>query len=88
MSYLMLTRVAADPHIILRASACAAAEGIPDQQFWVQAHMWELSAQDGWGDAYAKSDSEEPGADETAITDQMILTAVRAIRTAETPPAE
>lgn len=88
MSYLTLTQVAADPHIILRASACAAAEGIPDPQYWVQDHMWQFSAQPGWGDAYANATGDDPGADETAITDQMILAAVRAVRAAETPPAE
>lgn len=83
MSYLTQTRIAADPHMILRVVACAAGEGIPDPQFWVQERMMQLAVTDGWDEAYARSAADDPGADEAAIDDGMILAAVRALRAAE-----
>lgn len=86
MSYLTLTKIAADPTIILRTAACAAAEGIPDPQFWAQEHMWQIVTQPGWSAAWNGSDSGEPGADEEAITDAMILHAVQAVNGQEATP--
>lgn len=83
MSLLTVTRVAANHFLILRIAACAAREGIPDPQFWAQQRMWRLAAQDGWADAYANSTADDPGEDETAITDTMITDAVRAIWASE-----
>lgn len=90
MSYLTQTRIAADPVMILRAAACAAGEGIPDPRFWAQEAMIHLATTPGWDTAYADSTSEDPGADETAITDDMITGAVQARRAAgaASDPAE
>lgn len=88
MSYLTQTRIAADPNVILRIAACATGEGIPAAQFWVQERMLEFATSSGWGAAYAASEGDDPGADEAAITDQMILGAVRSLRAADTTPPQ
>lgn len=85
MTYLTQTRIAADPHIILRAAACATSVGIPDARFWAQENVMLLAVSPGWVDAYRGSLEEEPGADEDAITDQMILEAVNRIRPEASP---
>lgn len=84
LSYLSQAKLAADQTIILRVTACAVSEGVSDPGYWAQAHAWQFSAQPGWSEAYADSSKEEPGADEDAITDQMILSAVQSLRAAET----
>lgn len=80
MTYLTQTRIAADPNIILRAAACAASIGIPDARFWAQENVMLLAVTPGWVTAYRQSTAEDPGADETAITDQMILEAVEQLK--------
>lgn len=88
MSYLTQATLEGDPILARRIFACAAAEGIPDPMYWVQEHMWRFSTQDGWVDAYTQSVSDNPGADEEAITDAMVLSAVQAVRADEpvSPP--
>lgn len=83
MSLLTVTRVAANHFLILRIAACAAREGITDPQFWAQQRMWTFAVQEGWADAYADSTADDPGEDESAITDAMIIGVVRAIWAAE-----
>lgn len=64
---------------------------LPDGQwtipsYWVQERAWKFSAQPGWVDAYkyaVDSGDEEPGANEGAITDGMILSAVQALMAEE-----
>lgn len=86
MTYLVQTRIAADPHIILRTAACATSIGIPDARFWAQENVMRLAATPGWVEAYRHAAGDEPGADETAVTDSMILAAVQAVSsTAESP---
>lgn len=79
MSYLTQTHIAANPTLILRIAACAASEGIADPRFWAQENMVHLAVTDGWCDEYARSTADDPGADESAITDEMIADAVRAM---------
>lgn len=82
MSYLMQAKLAGDQTILARVTACAATEGVTDPQGWAYQRQWELSAQPGWVDAYASavaSGDSEPGANEAAITDGMILSAVQSI---------
>ncbi|MFD5599913.1 hypothetical protein ACFWHR_07625 [Leucobacter sp. NPDC058333] len=90
MSYWTQAKLASDHSLTLRVHACALNEGIPDPSFWAQQQAWNLSAQPGWDDAYEyalTTDNPDPGADETVITDGMILAAVQALRTKESPPA-
>ena len=88
MSFLMQARLAGDGTVMGRVAACAAAQGIRQPEVWSWGKRWEFSAQPGWAAAFtaaAASEEEDPGADETAITDEMILTAVQALYV---PPPE
>lgn len=83
MSYLIQSSLANDQTIMLRVTACAASQGIADPSFWAQSHMWQLSAEPGWVDVYkyaVDSGDTEPGANEGAVTDGMILAAVQALQ--------
>lgn len=88
MSYLTQARLASDGSLMQRVTACAASVGVADPQFWVQQRAWVLSAQPGWVEAYAGSGESKPGADESAVTDTMILEAVRALRAEEEAAVE
>ena len=91
MSYLTQSQLAGDMHILNRVTACVSREGDQSPTEWAAAHMWQLSAEPGWDAAYASalaSGDENPGANESAVTDGMILAAVQAIRAAETEPEE
>lgn len=79
MSYLVQSRLAADQAIMQRVTACAALEGVEDPSFWVSQRAWKLSAQPGWVEKYAAGGA-SPGANESAITDAMILAAVQTLR--------
>lgn len=94
MSYLTQSRLAADQTLMIRITACAVMEGIENPQAWAFEHAWQLSAEAGWVAAYASAavahaadpaGTPPPGENESAITDQMILAAVQAIRTTEAP---
>lgn len=89
MSYLIQSMLASDMGIRDRITACAATEGIADPFVWTVDRMWQFSAQPGWSSAYASarlshlnnpSSVVEPGVNEAAITDGMILSAVQAVR--------
>lgn len=82
MTYLVQSKITADRIIVSRVAACAEGEGIPDPRFWAQENVIRMAGLDGWVSAYRSSSDEEPGADESAITDEMILAAVRAVFTA------
>lgn len=61
-----------------RIAACIALQDpsvYPAQ--WVQDRSWFFATRPGWAEAWETSEAEEPGTDEAAITDAMILTAVR-----------
>lgn len=80
MSYLVQAQLASDTFILQRVTACVATEGVADPQGWVFRNQWQLSAQPGWVDAYKyaiDSGDENPGANEGAITDSMVLSAVQ-----------
>lgn len=90
MSYLTQSRLAADPAILQRVTACAANEQLESPQSWAFEHAWQLSAQPGWAAAYASAvlahgaDPDTvppPGENEAAITDGMILAAVNTLNT-------
>lgn len=86
MSFRSQADLAVDHHLQRRASACAAREGIPEPEAWALAHSWELSAQPGWDAAYESAvlnGNLSPGNTQNVITDQMILSAVQAIRAKE-----
>lgn len=82
MSYKTQAVLARDEGLISRVTACAATQGIPNPAGWAYNQQWALSSQPGWDAAYASAlaaDTSQPGADESVITDPMILSAVQAI---------
>lgn len=90
MSYSTQAQMARDNALLLRVTACAADENIPNPESWAWAHQWQLSSQPGWDAAYAyalASESENPGDEAGVITDGMILAAVQALRIAESQSA-
>lgn len=86
MTYRAVAAMSTDDNLLARIAAAAVTEGESDPEMWAQDHRWVLAAQPGWGDAYASAlaaHNEDPGNDETVITDAMILSAVQGLRTAE-----
>lgn len=82
MSYLILGKMARDPALLDRVTACAVLEGVTGADQWVRENAWLLSAQPGWVDAYKyaiDSGDDQPGANEGAVTDGMILSAVQTL---------
>lgn len=74
MAYATIAAIQRDGSIRERVAACVVVEGVtssPEQ--WAADHAWELAAQPGWADAWGDAE----GA--AAITDEMILAAVRAL---------
>ena len=96
MTYQTIALIQRDPSIRDRVSACVSKEGVsPSPEQWVADHAWQLAARDGWADeweaakaANTSAENYEPGGDERAITDAMILTAVQEIVAAEAPSGE
>lgn len=83
MAYYDVALLAADYEFARRVTACAA-EQFPnrDPAMWAQENSWRMASQPGFGEAYAyalETGVENPGADESVITDAQILTAVQTI---------
>lgn len=92
MSFNTQAVIAHDPAILRRVSACAASLGIglggdDHPVAWANNNAWMLAVSPGWSEAFAASVAEDPGADEDAITDAMILTAVEALIAAAKHPS-
>jgi hypothetical protein len=86
MSYLTVSRIAADPYMRLRCGACAAVERIPEPENWAFRYSLVLAAQPGWSQAWESAlaaGNPAPGSDAAVITDGMILAAVQAVRSQE-----
>jgi len=89
MAYLDIANMTRSDSLLSRLSAAAASEQesgavlIPDlPEQWVSQHRWQLVAAPGWADAWASavaSDHEDPGADASVITDEMILAQTQAV---------
>lgn len=88
MTYNTIALIQRDPTIRDRVSACVAVERIanPPEQ-WVADRAWQLATQPGWAEAWesavashANDENYSPGADDAAITDGMILSAVQTIQ--------
>lgn len=64
--------------------------GGADGFYWAHTHAYELGSLPDWADAYAASAADDPGGDENAITDQMIIDGVTLItaRDEQKSPAE
>lgn len=82
MSYYAQSRLAKDETLFDRVAACAASEQIPNPQGWAWSLVWQFSAQPGWADAYSYAIAtgvENPGREESVISDGQILAAVQAL---------
>lgn len=83
MTYLTISKIAADPALTLRVTACAAQEGEPDPSGWAFTHRYNWAASPGWDAAWESAlaaHDADPGSNEAVITDGMILSAVQALR--------
>ena len=84
-----------DNGLIQRVAAAAALCGLmEDTRLWATNHMWQLSAQPGWSEAYAEASKDDPevepaawygihGKNPNVITDQMVIDGVIAVIAAE-----
>ena len=83
MSYLTQNEIAESRDMVARVAQCAATEGHPDPDTWTYGTRRKWAAAPGWDLAWEsalESHLEEgylPGADETVITDGMILAQVQ-----------
>jgi hypothetical protein len=83
MSYNHIADMAGDQHLLNRVIACAAEQGQTNPVEWGQRRIWHIAAQPGWADAWNYAEQtqvEQPGKDESVITDAAILSAVQAQR--------
>lgn len=82
MSYASIAAITKSASLFDRLTACAATEGAPKPYVdWVYERIWDLAATPGWASAWASAVANgdaDPGANESVITDQMILSAVQA----------
>ena len=90
MSYLSVVEMAGSNSLLQRITAAAAGEGQTDASLWAQQNIWQLVASPDWDDAwdYAKATytpdaNPDTGARPGVINDNMILSAVQALRTAQ-----
>lgn len=90
MSYSSVVEMAGSQSLLQRIVAAAAGEQIVDPLAWAQRNIWQLVSSPDWDDAwdYAQQTATldhnpDTGARPGVISDQMILSAVQARRTAE-----
>lgn len=76
---LTIWQIGNNPHIRQRVEVAAHLAGIPQPAAWVHTHILAIAATAGFALAWTQAETslEERGADETVISDDMILTAVR-----------
>jgi hypothetical protein len=82
VGYLDIANMTLNGALVQRMTAAAAQEGAAEPEGWVQTHRWTLCAAPGWADAWASAVENgvvDPGADESVITDPMILSEVQAV---------
>lgn len=84
MTYQTMAQIQADYDLSRRVTACAAAEiGGATCEAWAAENRWTLAARAGWAEAWEAAVAENPGEDyapgrdDSVITDEMILDAVR-----------
>lgn len=83
MGYFDVSLLASDGDFIARTRACVSTEGETDPINWTNDHIWEMAGTPGFGEKYSyaiNTGVENPGRNESVITDGDILAAVQAIR--------
>jgi len=90
MSYQSIVEMASSQSLIARIVAAAAAEGQDEPLSWANSNIWKLCSTPDWDDAwdYAKgvaniNNNPDTGARNDVINDNMILSAVQALRNAQ-----
>lgn len=86
MAYYDIFLLGNDQDFMNRNWACAETEGVPDAMQWALDHRVTLAATPGFGDKYASAlvaEVENPGRDQSVISDGDILSAVQALLIAE-----
>jgi hypothetical protein len=81
MTYSTIAQCANDFAFQSRVTACIAQEGIDPPGVNMAAYMWQISTAKDIEDAYAYAlnvNNDNPGGDDTVITDGMILSYVQA----------
>jgi hypothetical protein len=84
VSFNTINQAANDQALIGRVTACLASEGSTNPTGDVWAYIWDVASAADVEAAYASAlaaGNDNPGGDETVITDQMILSAVQAAPT-------
>ena len=79
--YLTHSKIAYDPSLRGRVTACAAQEGVDDPPRWTAAVIWNLITSEwiaAWDSAEVGNPGGDHGANESVIVDGMILSAVQA----------
>lgn len=83
MTYNTIAASASDQAFLKRIAACAAQEGTTeDPMTWAMQHVWQIGSNTEIEASYAYAvgaGNENPGGDEGAITDAMILAQVQPI---------
>jgi hypothetical protein len=82
MAYYDVALLHSDADFLLRVAACYTTEPdtTEDPDSWAALHAWDIASAPGFGDAYASalaSGVEQPGADQSVISDNQILGAVQ-----------
>jgi len=82
MAYSTSADIQASPSLLRRITAAAAREKVYAPEPWAASAMWDMASQPGWTDAWESAvaaGKTDPGADDSVITDAMILSAVQAL---------
>lgn len=83
MTYSDIATITESPSLRRRLTAAAAQEHkTPPYESWVAQNIWAIAASPGWADAWASAVAggvTDPGANESVITDGMILAVVQPI---------
>lgn len=89
MSYLDQAAIADNVSMTKRVAQCAAQQQIANPDDWTNVHRRNWAASPGWDEAWASAlashednPTYDPGADESVITDAMILSEVQALSAA------
>jgi hypothetical protein len=95
MTYRTVADMVDSQSLLRREYAAIAKEGIDPPEGWQYEHRWKIASSPGWDAAWdsalaAHPDDPDydPGADESVITDGMILSTVQFIVEFEKPPLE
>jgi len=87
MSYMTIAKCVSDADFQSRVNACTYQEGFNPYEH--STLMWDVAGKSDIEQAYAyalEAGTPEPGADETVITDPMILSAVQSLLVPPEPP--